>query len=351
MTDQPDAPSRSARNMRRRAAPVDAETAPVETEGAQPPAPRAVAAPPAPAPRDPTDFDGLQNIAHMDRADVDALMAQFVPKANGGRVRPGDRVEANVTRIASGSVFLDIGGKADAALDRQELPEDVAIGDRIVAWVHSFKDGEIRLTRTPSGEAARDMLREAQAAREPVSGKVVSANDHGVEVELGEGVRAFCPLSQLGADVDPASLVGTTTQFRVTDTRGRDVIVSRRAILEEEARAGDVEKLRGLREGDVVEGTVSSLREFGAFVKLEGGIEGLVHISNLSHTRVKDPAEVVKEGQIVKVRVLSVDLDRRRVNLGIRQAEDAPVHRATAQATGRGFNVFADLLSGVKPRK
>jgi small subunit ribosomal protein S1 len=318
-------------------------------------APRAVTA------RAPTDLDALRAVADMDRTELDAMMAAFAPRKTVERLRQGQRVKGRVTRIGSDTVFLDVGQKADATIDRVELDAAVCVGDLVEAYVVSTKNGELHLTRSIGGDSVREMLDEAKANGIPVQGKVEKAGDHGFEVSLPGGVRAFCPISQMGpgGDVgDAAAWVGRTLTFKVLDVRGREAVVSHRSFAEEAEREAQAAAFATLREGEVHDAIVVTLRDFGAFVRLENGIEGLVHISNLSTKRVKHPSEAVKEGESVRVRVLGVDLARRRVDFGIRQAEEG----AAATAAPRGprpelssgdatFGTFGALLGAVKVKK
>ncbi len=308
--------------------------------------------PPPPVDRAPTDFDGLRAIADMDKADVYAMLEAFSTSARAPKLHEGQRVRARITRIGMSTAFADVGSKSDAVIDRMDLGDGVAVGDMVDLFVLGFTGGEIRLTRTPSGEGAREMLREAMQAGLVVSGKVTGANEHGVQVELGDGVKAFCPIGQLDlVQVDDTGpYVGRALSFKVLDLRGRDVLISHKAVLASQAKEAGALRLAALKEGDVYEGTVTRLADFGAFVKIPGDIEGLVHVSNIRKERTEHAKDALQEGQIVRVRVLSVDADRQRLSLGIKQAEDAPVHSAGAPPP-RGFNLFAGLLGQVKTKR
>lgn len=328
------------------------------------PSPAVVAAPPAAAPapfparsHTQADWEALEAVASMDRAEVDSLMAEYAPKKGGGSLRKGQKVSARVSRVTATTVFFDVGGKADAAMDRLELGEAVQPGDRFDLFVLSTRDGELRLTRSLSGDATRELLAEAREQGIPVQGKVTGRNEGGFEVQLSGGVRAFCPTGQIhkvvGDDLD--AWVGRTLAFRVTDLRGRDAIVSHRAIVEEEARAEHGRLLAEMKVDAVVDGVVSRIADFGAFVRLENGLEGLVRLPNLARSRPNHPSAVVKEGQAVKVRVLEVDTARGRLDLGIRQAEDGISPREARvgpEARQQGsFGTLGGLLQGVKVRK
>jgi small subunit ribosomal protein S1 len=304
----------------------------------------------------PTDLEGLRQVAEMDRGEIAALLAEYSPRKRTERLQKGQRVRGRVTRVTASTVFVDVGEKADASIERIDLDAEVSPGDTLDAFVIGIKDGEVRLTKSLGGDATRDMLDAARDERIPVQGKVTGHNEHGLEVQLSGGVRAFCPMSQAaagGAEVtDAAEWVGRTLTFRVLDVRGREAVVSHRAIADEAARAAEGQALAAVKEGEVFEGIVTKLAEFGAFVKLPNGLEGLVHLSNLANKRVAKAADVVQQGQQVRVRVLGVDTARRRLSLGIKQAEDAvaPVPMGE-RSQGGSFGTLGSLLGGVKTRK
>lgn len=311
--------------------------------------------PRSPVARPDIDVD-LAGVADLSRGDLEMLFSDFAPKHRPGGFRKGMRVRAVVSRINDSTVFFDVGGKADAAMDRIDVPANVQQGDVVDAFVLAIKDGEVRLTLTVSGEATRELLDEAKENGIPIQGKVNACNEHGFDVELSGGVRAFCPMGQIDRviDADPTSYVGRTMMFKVLDVRGRDAIVSHRGIADEEAKATRGEKLTELQEGEVYEGTVVGLREFGAFVRLPNGTEGLVHLSNIGKARLTNASDALVEGQVVNVRVLSIDVARQRVNLGIRQAGDtqseAPREQRGSNSAGQNsFGTMAGLLSAVKP--
>ncbi|MSP55122.1 MAG: S1 RNA-binding domain-containing protein [Myxococcales bacterium] len=300
------------------------------------------------------DLDQV-DIANLSASEMAQLMSDFAPKNRPGGVKKGTRIRAMVSRVSDSTVFFDIGAKADATIERMDMPSAVQVGDMLDVFVVGVKDGEVRLTLTVSGEATRELLDEAKAQGIPVQGRVTANNEHGFEVELSGGVRAFCPMGQIDRviDADPTHYVGQTLMFRILDVRGRDAIVSHKAIAEEEAKATRGERMTELTEGEVYEGTVIGLREFGAFVRLPNGVEGLVHISNIGKARLNKASDALEEGQVVNVRVLSVDSARQRVNLGIRQAADAPAdvpleQRGKSSTGQNSFGTMAGLLGGIQ---
>lgn len=344
---------------RRRPPPVDtltppelaAELAPVAAP-APAVAPVVPVAPVAPAPRHvPTDFGALSAISQMDRGEVTRMMDAYIGGARGPQLQRGDKVSGRITRLTGGTAFVDVGSKADAAMDRVELPSNAAVGDVVDAWVvKSAAEGELKLSRAVSGDLAGAFLDDAKATQIIIEGKVTEASEHGLKVQLTGGIRAFCPVSHIdrGQVDDTAAYVGQSMGFRVIDVRGREAIVSHRVVAEEEERQLQSRQLATLKEGDVLDGEVVRLMDFGAFVKVPPGLEGLVHISNISRNRIKHPNEALKEGQAVRVRVLSVEADKNRLNLGIKQAEDSVV---TPRRGNTGtFNQFEGLLKNWKPK-
>jgi small subunit ribosomal protein S1 len=195
----------------------------------------------------------------------------------------------------------------------------------------------------------------------PFEGTVTAQNKGGLEVDLG-GLRAFCPASQIDVRFvdDPAQFVGQKLKFRVMEIRGGNAILSRRALLEEERATLAAELRKKLEVGAVLDGTVSSVRDFGAFVDL-GGLEGLVHVSELSHQRVAHAQDVVKSGQKVRVQVLRMEKDEKgheRIALSLRALEQDPWDAARPQlkegAKLQGkvvrlqpFGAFVELFPGV----
>jgi small subunit ribosomal protein S1 len=300
------------------------------------------------------DLEALANAANADRGELDALMAAYAPRQRAQAWRPGQRISGRVSRVSASTVFLDIGGKADAAIDRMELGDDVAVGQTLECFVLQTQDGELRLTRSLGGDSTREMLEEARENGIPVEGKVTGRNDHGFEVALSGGVRAFCPLSQIDHSPEPDldTYLGRTLAFRILDVRGREAVVSHRAIAAEEAKTEQGKRLGELREGEVYDGVVTGLRDFGAFVRLANGAEGLVRIPNIGKARIGHPKEVLAEGQAVVVKVLGIEPARQRVDLGIRQAQDSAPHqpsppKAELSAGTSGFGTLAGLLGGV----
>jgi small subunit ribosomal protein S1 len=257
--------------------------------------------------------------------DFGAMLEEFEGKAKatspaGRGPQIGDVVRGRVLTVGREIVFLTLAdGKTEAVLDLEELRDEngqlsVKEGDQIEARVAELGDkaGHVVLRRmVRRGPEARAELQQAFELGIPVEGTVSAVNKGGVEVNVA-GVRGFCPISQLDARQveDASSFVGKKLTFKVTrhelDRRGVNLVLSRRALLEEEARERAVGTRQKLIVGAVLPGTVTAIKDFGAFVDL-GGIEGMLPASELSFTRGVRPGEVLSVGQQLEVKVLRIE--------------------------------------------
>lgn len=347
-------------------------------------------------------------------------------------IEVGSRVRAKVIYISKDTVFFALGQKHEGSMSLGELMgENVKVGDFIDLYVVSIGES-IELSKKVGRFADSNMLEDAKNNRIPMEGKITGANTGGVEVSLA-GARAFCPVGQLGLHFveDPSSMIGQTHTFLVTQISngGRNVVLSRRALLERERGEQARERMSTLAVGDRVEGVVSRTADFGAFVELGGvegliplselgfghtlqvsdrvsvgdrvtaevmrieanpkragemrislslkaampdpfeahrhllvpgtslegtvarldtfgafvelfpGLDGLVHISELSEQRVRHPSEVLKVGDPVTVRILEVDFDRRRIALSLRENVERNVLSEITSSLERGTRV------------
>jgi small subunit ribosomal protein S1 len=277
----------------------------------------------------------------------------------------GQVVKGRVIQIGDEHVFVDVGGKGEAWIDRGELTDDqgvlkVKVGDEVEATVVATGD-EIRLShRLRQGAQAREALGVAAQTGVPVEGRVAGVIKGGYEVTVG-GVRAFCPFSQMDLRrvESEQDFVGRVLEFRVTRFAegGRNVVVSRRALLEEQAARAAEETRKKILPDAVLPGTVASLADFGAFVDL-GGVQGLIPMSELSHARVERAADRLRVGEAVTVKVIRVDEARGKVTLSLKALEGDPWAEVPARlrerqvVAGRArrateFGVFVELLPGV----
>jgi len=266
---------------------------------------------------------------------ADMFAASQAAPAKRRVFKPGEKVAGKIIQLGADVVFLELGsGFADGMIETVELKDEQGNvpfreGDIIDAVV--VKGGERGVVVSRGKAQHRDHGREAvlEAARTglPVEGLVKAVNKGGLEVEV-HGVRAFCPMSQIDVRFvgDAATLVGQKLAFRVTKADERDCVLSRRALLEEERAAKAKETRDRLAPGAVFEGTVTSVQDYGAFVDL-GGIEGLVHVSELAWDRVSKPQDLLKAGDKVQVQVLRIDQDEKkgeRIGLSVRALTPRP---------------------------
>ena len=312
--------------------------------------------------------------------DFASMLAEFERREGGAaqrRVAIGDSVRGRIVRIGHESAVVEILGKsAEGMIDLEQLRDGdgnltLKVGDEIEARVveDMGKAGCVVLRRTMArGPEAKAELAQAVELGLAVEGTVTAVNKGGVEVMVA-GVRGFCPISQLDARhvPDAAEYVGRKLQFRVTryevDRRGVNLVVSRRALLEDEARAR-AEKIRGkLAVGAILPGVVASIKEFGAFVDL-GGIEGMLHASELGFSRNQRPSEVLAVGQNLEVQVLKIektgDAKRpERISLSLKSMQRDPWEEvsarfpAGAQVVGKvvrveQFGAFVELAPGIE---
>src|SRR3712207_4202629 len=248
----------------------------------------------------------------------------------------GDVVTGAVVRIDKDEVLVDIGYKSEGVIPSNELSirksvdpnEEVELGEEVDALVLTKEDQDGRLIMSKKRarfERAWRRIEGAAESGEPVHGTVIEVVKGGLIVDLG--VRGFLPASLVDIRRVPNldEYLGQTIESKVIElNRSRNnVVLSRRAVLEEERKEERNRILTTLQEGDVVTGTVSNLVDFGAFVDLDG-IDGLIHISELSWNHVEHPSEVVEVGEEVEVKVLEVDRDRERISLGLKQTRKDP---------------------------
>src|SRR5438477_1109202 len=300
-----------------------------------------------------------------ENADFAALFAES-DQQKPGKLRVGQKITARVAHLGAEVAFLDLGGKGEGIIDLRELRNEkgdllVHAGETLDGYLLSVTEGVVVVTRSVPKGAGREMLQQALDSKIPIEGLVTGQNKGGLEVDLG-GMRGFVPASQVDLRFveDQSQFVGQRLRFRVTEIRGGNAILSRRALLEEERAVQAAELRKRLEVGAQLEGTVTSVRDFGAFVDL-GGLEGLVHVSELSHARVAHAQDVVKQGQKVRVQVLRMETDEKgheRIALSLRALEQDPWDAARPQLeegkrlSGKvvrlqPFGAFVELFPGV----
>lgn len=299
--------------------------------------------------------------------DFAAMLAAH--ETSGHRLQTGQKVTGTVIAITGDSVFVDVGIKVDGIMERKDIldaegKETAGPGDTVEAWVIGVSSQEIRLSRSMSGSGVA-ALEEARDAGLPVEGRIAGTCKGGYTVEV-MGKTAFCPGSQIGlaATEEAESLVGRTLQFLVirVENRGRNIVVSRRALLDRERQEQLEVLLEKLNVGDTVEGKISRFAPFGAFMELDSAVEGMIHLSELSWSRVGAPDEAVSIGDTVRAKVLSIsknDKGQVRISLSRKQAQGDPWQdvdqkiEAGTIVQGRvvrlaPFGVFVEILPGIE---
>ena len=297
--------------------------------------------------------------------DSEDFATLFARHEAGPAVEIGQVVKGRIIQITAEHVFVDVGGKGEAWIDRAELADDegrlrVGVGDEVEATVVATGD-EIRLShKLRQGAQAREALAVAAQSGVPVEGRVAGVIKGGYEVTVG-GLRAFCPFSQMDLRrvESEADYVGRVLEFRITryGENRRNIVLSRRQILEEQGARAAEETRKKLAPDVVLPGTVVSLADFGAFVDL-GGVQGLVPMSELSHSRVGRAGDRLHVGERVTVKVLRIDEARGKITLSLKALEGDPwlavPGRLRERQVVRGravraaeFGVFVELLPGV----
>src|SRR3990172_2829060 len=283
----------------------------------------------------------------------------------------GDIVTGTVVRVDKDEVLVDIGYKSEGVVPANELSirkavhpaEEVSVGDIVDALVLTKEDADGRLIlsrKRARFERAWQRIEKAAEEGTPVSGSVIEVVKGGLILDLG--VRGFLPASLVDirrvADLD--EFLGQTLECRVIELNRfrNNVVLSRRAVLEEERRGAREQIPDRMNVGDLVTGTISNIVDFGAFVDLEG-IDGLIHISELSWSHVNHPSELLEIGQEVSVKVLDIDRDRQRISLGLKQTQTDPWQRVV-ETYDQGevvegkvtkvvtFGAFVEILPGVE---
>ena len=289
----------------------------------------AEAAQPAPAPR----AEAPKTVADESNLDFASLLGEG--GGFGEDVEQGDLVSGKIVAISGEYAFIDLGGKTEGIMELQDLRDGdgnvtKSVGDLLKnVFVVSTRGGEVRLS-LKLGASIRDVdgILSAKETGLPVQGRVTGTNKGGYEVRIGNK-RAFCPISQMetGFTEDPEIHVNQVYDFKVieADEKGKRIVVSRAALQREKAIELKEELLAGIDSGLILDGTVRSVQDYGAFVDI-GGVEGLVHVSELSWKRVEHPSEVLNVGDQVQVKVLSVKKTDKgeRISLSVREVEPHP---------------------------
>lgn len=282
------------------------------------------------------------------------------------QLQPGDRIQATIASISGDNIFLDAGGKSEGILSAAEMRNadgiiDLKEGDKIVVYFLAVRKGEMIFTTSlGSGHASIKELEEAYASSIPVDGKVIKEVKGGFEIKVA-GQRCFCPYSQMDIRrIENADqYIDKTLSFKIIEygSKGKNIILSARAVLEaKRAEERDILK-QTLEENMQIQGTVSSIRDFGAFVDL-GGVDGLIPVSELAWGQVNNVSDILEPGQRVEVIIKKLDWDSDRISLSLKETTENPwskvnekfqegtIHQGTISRLAE-FGAFITLEPGV----
>lgn len=247
------------------------------------------------------------------------------------RMEPGQKVEAAIVNLTPEWALIEVGGKGEGYIDINELKDAegnlmVKTGDKVRAYFLHTEEGEMRFTtKIGTGPAARAQLMDAFKNHIPMEGKVSKELKGGFEIVLSGGMRAFCPYSQMGIrrDENKEAYIGSTMIFFIIECDRRDVVLSRREIVEKERQEKIAVLKETLQEGHKVRGVVTSIQKFGAFVDI-GGVEGLLPVSELAWGRTEKVSDLLTAGQPVEVIIKNLDWDNRRISLSLKDTLPNP---------------------------
>lgn len=281
---------------------------------------------------DPTEEKQVE--ASVDSSNDASMMENFdneLPRIYGGAI-----VKGTVVKITEDEVFVDISWKSEGIIPKEEISstkvsdinEILKVGDIVTTMVTKVenKEGYTILSRRRAAEIeARERLAELAESKEEIQAKAIEVIKGGLLVDLG--MRGFVPASQVdvGYVDDLSKYVGKTLRLRVIefDASKRKLVLSQKAILAEEQKDNREKLLQNLQEGEVVKGKVRRLASFGAFIDL-GGVDGLLHVSDMAFSRVNHPSEIVNIDDEVEVQVLNIDRDKAKISLGLKQLRTNP---------------------------
>ncbi len=288
----------------------------------------------------------------------------------GQELSDGDMVEGKIIAIGEARVYVDTGTKSDGVVEKAELVDEngefsFKAGDIVKLYVVSSSESEIILSKALSGAGKANMLKDASHSRTPVEGKVTEVIKGGFSVDI-LGKRAFCPVSQMDVKYieNQEDYVGDSFHFLITrfEEGGRNIVVSRRDLLNEEIEEQKKLFFKKVKEGDTVPGVVTKLMSYGAFIELTPGVEGMAHISELSWSHLEKPEEVVQPGDSVNVKLLKIESSQEsktlKISLSMKQTSLNPwdslenSFKTGDQVTGKvvrltSFGAFVEIAPGV----
>ena len=267
--------------------------------------------------------------------DFATLLDSYSPGSTD-ELEVGSKVRGKIISIGPDIIFVDIGSKIDGTVEQAELLDEnkqmnYAEGDTVELYVVEVTEDEIRLSKALSGLGSFTLLKEAHKNAVPIEGKVLETCKGGLRVEV-MGRKAFCPASQIDINFveNFEDYVGQTYPFLIqqVDARDKNVVVSRRALLSQELEKSKTQFYAGLQIDSVIEGRVTKPMPYGVFVEIHPGVDGLVHVSELSWSRIEDPQTAVSVGDPVRVKVIDIEKggpsDEIKISLSIKQVTEDP---------------------------
>ena len=314
--------------------------------------------------------DPLNDETIEDNDEDFANMLESYESSSNDDLRVGDKISGEILSIGMDTVFVSTGTKIDGAVEKNELLDEnmempYQKGDKIDLYVVSISEHEIRLSKALSGAGSANQLQDAYRMSMPVEGKVREQCKGGFYVEILQK-RAFCPISQMDTQFiqTPEDYIGKTYRFKIVtyENGGRNIVVSRRQLLEKELEATREEFFQKHPPGSIVDGTITRLMQYGAFVEMFPGIEGMVHISEIAWSRVEDINTVLSEGDKVRVKILSIADGKKKgqskIALSIKQVEGDPWTQELSVKVGdrfkgtvkkcMNFGAFVEIASGIE---
>ena len=271
-----------------------------------------------------------------------AMLEAYSPGADAD-MGVGDKISGKIVSIGRDSVFVDTGTKIDGVVDKAELLDEngeiaLSEGDILELYIVALSDEEIKLSKALSGIGGLNMLKEAYEKAAPVEGKISETCKGGVRVDILQR-KAFCPVSQIDINYveDASDFVGQSFNFLITtfEENGRNIVLSRRALLAREQEKSRKEFYQTLSVNTTMDGTVTRIMPYGAFVQLSSGVEGMVHISEMSWSKAAKAESLVNVADTVRVKVIGIEPDKKpgllKISLSMKQLTEDPWDSAGEQ--------------------
>ena len=297
----------------------------------------------------------LDSAPSRSEEDFASLLSESL-KSSEKKLRVGDKIRGKILNLGSEEVFVTTGTRHEGLMSRRDLLDaegncPYQIGDLIEVYVTMVKGSEIRLSKNPTDRNMAEDLKTAYSSNMPIQGRIVEVCKGGVRVNI-KGKMAFCPISQIDSKhiENAEEYVGKSFEFKITEISegGKNIVVSRRKLLDAEREIGTTSFLSETKDGDITTGKVTRFEPFGAFVELAPGVDGLVHISEISWSRIADPSEVLTLGQEVTVKLLKREVlnGRAKISLSIKQVTPREEKDAEKTAAPKKDDSWSKLSVG-----